>query len=143
MTPIRGKDIMLYVNTGTAQLPVWTAVCSSTGHTLNITTELLDARTKCDGDWAIKLPGGIKSWSIDFDALDDDGQTFTPHDLIAWQLENRQFMVRLRSNVTGSTGYQGAVMIESSSLSAPVDGWSSFNLSVQGTGALNQFIVTT
>ena len=141
MTPIRGKDVMLYVNTGTAQLPVWTAVCSSTGHTLNITTELLDARTKCDGDWAIKLPGGIKSWSVDFDALDTSGQTFTPHDLIAWQLENRQFMVRLRSNATGSTGYQGTVMIESSSLSAPVDGWSSINLSVQGTGALTQFVV--
>lgn len=141
MTPIRGTDIMLYVNTGTVAAPVWTAVCSSTGHTLNINTELLEARTKCDGDWRRLLPGGIRNWSVDFDALDTSGQTFTPHDLIAWQLENRQFMVRLRSNATGSTGYQGTVMIESSSLSAPVDGWSSFNLSVQGTGALTQFVV--
>lgn len=63
-----GKDYLLYINTGTAYVPVWTVIGGQRGATLNQTAEEIDVASKSSGGWGEKLPG-MRSWSIDLDGL--------------------------------------------------------------------------
>jgi TP901-1 family phage major tail protein len=63
-----GKDYLLYVNTGTAYVPVWTLVGGQRGASLGMTAEEIDASSKTTGGWTATLPG-MRSWNIDLDGL--------------------------------------------------------------------------
>lgn len=140
MAAIPGKDVMLYVE----ETPgVWTAICHSTGHTLNINTDLQSAVTKCSGGWAEHLTDGMKDWSVDIDGLEDDAQDITPHDLIAYQLAGLGFKVKLAQTADGTTYYEGNVSIQTSSLNAPADSWVGWTLTLVGNGELKQLTVGT
>lgn len=140
MAAIPGKDVMLYVE----ETPgAWTAICHSTGHTLNINTDLQSAVTKCSGGWAEHLTDGMKDWSVDIDGLEDDAQDITPHDLIAYQLAGLPFKVKLAQTADGTIYYEGNVSIQTSSLNAPADSWVGWTLTLVGNGELKQLTVGT
>lgn len=140
MAAIPGKDVMLYVE---ATPGVWTAICHSTGHTLNINTDLQSAVTKCSGGWAEHLTDGMKDWSVDIDGLEDDAQDITPHDLIAYQLAGLGFKVKLAQTAAGTIYYEGNVSVQTSSLNAPADSWVGWTLTLVGNGELKQLTVGT
>ena len=131
---------MLYVE---ATPGVWTAICHSTGHTLNINTDLQSAVTKCSGGWAEHLTDGMKDWSVDIDGLEDDAQDITPHDLIAYQLAGLGFKVKLAQTAAGTIYYEGNVSVQTSSLNAPADSWVGWTLTLVGNGELKQLTVGT
>ena len=138
MAAIPGKDVLLYVETSPG---VWTAICHSTGHTLNINTDLQEAVTKCSGGWSEHLTDGRKDWSVDVDGLDDDAQDITPHDLINYQLQGLPFMVRLAQTAEGTIYYEGNVSVQTSSLNAPADSWVGWSMTLVGNGPLYQKVV--
>lgn len=63
-----GKDYLLYINIGTAFVPVWIVIGGQRGATLNQSAEEIDVGSKSSGGWGEKLPG-MRSWSIDLDGL--------------------------------------------------------------------------
>lgn len=63
-----GKNYLLYVNTGTPTVPVWTLIGGQRGSALNRKAESIDASNKTTGGWKANLPG-LLSWSIALDGL--------------------------------------------------------------------------
>ena len=63
-----GKDFLLYVNTGTVAVPVWTVVGGQRGASLSRSAEEIDISHKSSGGWGAKK-SGLRSWSIDLDGL--------------------------------------------------------------------------
>jgi predicted secreted protein len=135
MAAIPGKDVLLYVES----IPgVWTAICHSTGHTLNINTDLQSAVTKCSGGWAEHLTDGMKDWSVDVDGLEDDAQDITPHDLIGYQIAGLGFRCKIAQTADGTVYYEGNVSVQTSSQNAPADSWVGWTLTLVGNGPLEQ-----
>jgi len=138
MAAIPGKDLLLYVELVPG---VWTAVCASTSHTLNIATDHPEAVTKCSGGWAEHLTDGRKSWTVDVDGLHDPDQDITIDDLIAYQLAGVGMMIRMSLTEVGSIYYQGTVSIDTSSITAPADSFVGWSLTLIGNGELEQLTV--
>ena len=46
LIPSDGVDFLLKVNTGTAEIPVWTVIGGQRGATLSLTAEQIDASNK-------------------------------------------------------------------------------------------------
>lgn len=63
-----GKDYLLYVNTGTPAVPVWTLIGGQRAGTLSRKAESIDASNKTTGGWKSILIG-LLSWSIALDGL--------------------------------------------------------------------------
>jgi TP901-1 family phage major tail protein len=63
-----GKDFLLYVNTGTVSVPVWTLIGGQRNAPLNQEAEEIDTSHKTSGGWKTSEVGLI-GWSIDLDGL--------------------------------------------------------------------------
>lgn len=138
MAAIPGKNLLLYVELTPG---VWTSVCASTSHTLNIATEHPEAVTKCSGGWAEHLTDGRKSWTVDVDGLHDPDQDVTIDELIAYQIEGLGMRIKMSLTDAGSTYYEGDVSIDTSSITAPADGFVGWSLTFIGNGKLEPKVV--
>jgi predicted secreted protein len=63
-----GKDYLLFVNTGTAYVPVWTLVGGQRSASLGRTTDEIDTSCKTSGGYKSAI-SGLRGWSIDLDGL--------------------------------------------------------------------------
>lgn len=138
MAAIPGKNLLLYVELTPG---VWTSVCASTSHTLNISTDHPEAVTKCSGGWAEHLTDGRKSWTVDVDGLHDPDQDVTIDDLIAYQISGLGMRIKMSLTDVGSTYYEGDVSIDTSSITAPADGFVGWSLTFIGNGELEPKVV--
>jgi TP901-1 family phage major tail protein len=64
----RGKDYLLYINTGTALIPSWTLIGGQRAGTLSRKGDTIDVSNKTTGGWKASLVG-LLSWSIALDGL--------------------------------------------------------------------------
>ena len=138
MAAIPGKNLLLYVELTPG---VWTSVCASTSHTLNIATEHPEAVTKCSGGWAEHLTDGRKSWTVDVDGLHDPDQDVTIDELIAYQIQGYGMKIKMSLTDAGTTYYEGEVSIDTSSITAPADGFVGWSLTFIGNGELEPKVV--
>ena len=138
MAAIPGKNLLLYVELTPG---VWTSVCASTSHTLNIATEHPEAVTKCSGGWAEHLTDGRKSWTVDVDGLHDPDQDVTIDELIAYQIAGLGMKIKMSLTDAGTTYYEGEVSIDTSSITAPADGFVGWSLTFIGNGELEPKVV--
>lgn len=65
---IEGKDLMLYINKGTKELPQWKPTAMATSHKVSFKAETKDRKTKESGKWAEKVVT-MFSVSISVEAL--------------------------------------------------------------------------
>ena len=137
MAAIPGKKLLLYVELA----GVWTAVCVSTSHTLNIATEHPEAVTKCSGGWAEHLTDGRKSWTVDVDGLHDPDEDVTIDELIAYQIAGLGMKIKMSLTDAGTPYYEGEVSIDTSSITAPADGFVGWSLTFIGNGELEPKVV--
>lgn len=63
-----GKNFLLYINIGSATIPVWSLIGGQRNSKLGRTASSVDTSNKATGGWGSKLPG-IRSWNIDLDGL--------------------------------------------------------------------------
>lgn len=63
-----GKDYLLYVNTGTPTVPVWTLIGGQRGASLSRSADSIDVSHKTSGGWKA-AKAGLRGWSIDLDGL--------------------------------------------------------------------------
>lgn len=133
-----GKDYLVYINTGTTLIPVWTLIGGQRGASLKLSADEIDVSNKGSGGWSSKL-AGMKSWSIDLDGLlllQDDGiealrQIFN-------QSKQGNFKFRFPDN-----SYQiGWASITDFSSETPHDGEATLKGTLNGVGPVSNVSVT-
>lgn len=65
---ITAKNVGIYYNSGTSEVPVWLLAVCSTSDGFSGSTDAVTTSTKCDDGWVSSLPGD-KSWSFSHSAL--------------------------------------------------------------------------
>jgi len=145
---VNGGDILVYMNTGTAISPVWTAIGHATEHSMSIKTELRDRVTKDTGAWRSRK-AGIMDATINIGALTTyDGYGY--NDLLALFKTRASVLVkyagRLAADVTAGTAEvaetsgdkyeEGSFIIESVDRTDAANTDSTFSVALQSDGEL-------
>ena len=129
---MRGLDVLIKVNVGTAETPEYIAVGAQRGASLSRSAETLDKTSKDSDGWQESL-AGLKSWSISTDGLlilDDEGYE---------ALENAYMMsenVLIQFSTKSGAMFEGDAIITAIDLDAPYDDLISYTAEFQGSGAL-------
>lgn len=130
----KGIDFIIKVNTGTAEVPVYTAVGAQRGASLSMSAETLDKTTKDSAGWAESL-AGMKAWSISADGLlilDDTGYLA----LETAYMEDKNVLIQMHTK-SGAL-YEGDAIITTIDLDAPYDDLASYSAEFTGAGALTK-----
>jgi len=132
-----GKDYLLYVNIGTAAVPVWQLIGGQRSSSVGRSADSVDVACKTSNGWAAKK-AGLRSWSVDLDSLvilDDTG----------YQVLDQAFMTGVEINVRlvypDATYQDGWGSLTDFSLDTPHDGEASAKGTIDGNGALSSRIV--
>lgn len=128
---IKGKGVLIKVNTGTEATPVWTKVAGQTGATLNRSVETLEATTK-DND-SKEFLGGYDEWSIEAEGLlqlGDAGFEKLEEAFMAKALVKAQFAM------PNGDIYTGMAVITDLPIEAPMDDLVTYSVTLQGSGSL-------
>ena len=137
LIPSDGVDFLIKVNTGSAEVPVWTTIGGQRGATLNLTSAQIDASNKMSGAWTTSVPG-LLSWSIDADAVLLTAASGLTVDAGRAKLLNvfaARELVHVRYVRKDGSKFQGYAAISDLSEEAPHDGVATFKITLQGTGA--------
>ncbi len=128
-----GKDYLLYINTGTAQSPVWTLIGGQRSADLSRSADSIDVSHKTSGGWKSNK-AGLRGWSIDLDALVLLSDAALPYLEKAFD-DGTEINVRLQyPNMTEQTGWGS---LTDFSLATPHDGEASLTGTIEGNGALS------
>ncbi len=132
-----GKDYLLYINTGTATVPVWTLIGGQRGSSLSRSADSIDVSHKTSGGWKSAL-AGLRGWSIDLDGL------VLLTDLGLQALE-QAFMSGIEINIKfaypDATYHTGWGSITDFSIETPHDGEASLSGTIEGNGPLDPRII--
>lgn len=131
--PIAGVDILVKVNTGTMEAPVWTSIGGQRGATLNRTGDEIDASDKTTGGWK-KKQIGLLEWSIDADLVLQDSDTALS--ALETAFNNRQ-QVQVQMALPGNKEYTGMAMVSDLSIDAPHDDVTTVSCTLSGAGVLS------
>lgn len=131
---MRGLDVLIKVNVGTADTPEYIAVGAQRGASMSRSAETLDKTSKDSDGWQESL-AGLKSWTISTDGLlilDDEGYE---------ALEDAYMMsenVLVQFSTKSGTMYEGEAIITTIDLDAPYDDLTSYTAEFQGAGELKK-----
>lgn len=126
-------DFLLYINTGTPEVPVYTKVGGQRGGTLTMENDPIELTTK-DSDGFNEYDYGFSDWSLEADGLYVVNET--SHDaLIDAFLNKEQVLARWRRSDGTGKGFEGSTIITEYSIEAPYDDESTYSISLQGSGA--------
>lgn len=127
-----GKDFLLYVNTGTVAIPVWTLIGGQRGASLARSAEEIDVSHKGSGGWGAKK-AGLRSWSLDLDGLvlaADSGIA-----ALEYAFQNG-LEVNIKLEYPDKSYNTGWGSVTDFSMEAPHDGEASLKGTISGNGAL-------
>lgn len=128
-------SFLVKVNTGTAELPVWTAVGSQRDAKLNRDMGTVDVSTKSSGGWEESMAGN-RSWSIEANAL------YVPDDTAYEALEDAwdaRSTVHVQVEEANGDTYDGDAYITSFPKSFPNSPEAvTIDVTFKGTGALTR-----
>ena len=134
MATEKGLDILISVNTGTAETPTWTVVAGQRGAELSRSADTFDSTSKDSEGWKDN-EAGLKEWSIETDGLlieDDEG----------YQALEEAFMnsEKVKVQFASKTGakYSGMAVVTSFPISAPYDDLVTYTCSLTGAGKLTK-----
>lgn len=130
----KGIDMLIKVNTGTAEKPVYTAVGAQRGASLSMSADTLDKTSKQSEGWSESL-AGLKSWSISTDGLlilNDEGYLAIEE---AYMLGKN---VLVQMSTKSGTLYEGEATITTVDLDAPYDDLANYSAQFTGAGKLTK-----
>lgn len=131
MAKVKGSSVLVKVNTGTAEAPVWTNVAGQTGGTLERSRETIEATTK---DSATKeFMVGHKEWSIACEGLYVVGDA--GYQALEAAYDAGEFMLVIFELHDGSY-YEGLALPTELPIEAPADDLMSWSTTFQGSGDL-------
>jgi TP901-1 family phage major tail protein len=131
-----GKDYLLYINTGTVAVPVWTLIGGQRSSSLGRTADSIDTSHKTSGGWKSAL-AGLRGWSIDLDGL------VLLNDLGIDALEtafSQGKQVNIKFEYPDKRYQTGWASITDFSMETPHDGEASLSGTLEGNGELSDKI---
>lgn len=130
---VKGVDVLIYVNTGTDTMPVWTVVGGQRSATLSEEAETIDVTTK--GSIAQEFEYGLYNWTISCDGIyiKDDTAYAALRSAIRQQ---KKVKVRIKEGDVYTA--EGLAIVTSSELEAPYDDAATYSVELQGTGPLTE-----
>ena len=136
MMPKTGIDVLVKVNTGTDDMPVWTTVAGQRGLSRGFSVDTIDVTSKDTVGWR-EFIAGFSSWTIDFDGLyvEDDAGYQALMDAV---LSKKPVKVRMIDSK--GKGLEGLAIITDFPLEAPYDAEMTYSVSLQGTGPLTEVV---
>lgn len=129
--PTTGVKFLVYVNTGTVAVPVYTKVAGQRGATLNRSAETVDVTSKDSNNWR-ENEHGIREWSIDFDGL------LVESDIAFAELEDalmNQVKLMVQFETAAGNKYEGTALLTDFPIEGPYDGESTYSGTLMGDGA--------
>jgi TP901-1 family phage major tail protein len=126
----RGVNFLLYINTGTTELPEYTKVAGQRGGTFNRSADTIDLTSKDNSGWQDE-DYGTASWSIEADGLlvEDDAGYAALEDAF----DNKQ-VVLVRWETAAGNKYEGDAIITDFSNEAPYDDSATYSVTLNGKG---------
>lgn len=126
----RAVDFLIYVNTGTEQIPTYVKVAGQRGGTFNRSKDMLDATSKDSGSMK-NNEYGLGEWTIEGDGLliEDDAGYLALED--AFDLDKK---VLVRWSTAAGNKYEGSALINELSNEAPYDDLATYSVSLTGDG---------
>lgn len=128
-----GKDYFLFANEGTVAVPQWTVIGGQRSTDLSRSAESIDGSQKVNDGWGQGLQG-LKSWSIDLDALALLGDR-------GFQMLEKAFDESMQLNIllfyADYTMQTGWASITDLSLSTAHDDVASTSATLEGNGKLS------
>ena len=125
--PIKGADVLIYVNTGTAETPIWTKVAGQRDASVDRTGSAIDMNSKDNSGWEMAEPGR-NSWSISCDALYSPTDEGVEALKAAWA--NRE-KVKVQVQETGTATEEGEAIVTSFNTSHPDGDNSTLSVTLQ------------
>lgn len=129
-----GKEYLLYINTGTVEVPKWTVVGGQRSTSLKRTADEIDASDKTTKGWKSSL-AGLRSWSMEASAiviLSDEGR-----EALDYAYENG-VQVHCKFEFPDKVNYTGWGSIADYSLETPHDDVATCSLTINGVGPLTK-----
>jgi len=141
MAAINGTSLTLYIPQGAVGSEVWIPIGLAKSASLSISADTPDISTKDSSAWT-EVMAGIKSFSMDFDALlsltdDASANGFVP----LYSYFTDRTTIKVAFGKDGSFWY-GDAIISSLEQSAEAEQPVSYSGSLTGTGALTYSVVT-
>jgi TP901-1 family phage major tail protein len=126
----RGVNFLLYINTGTVELPTYTKVAGQRGGTFNRSSDTLDLTSKDNAGWQDE-DYGTASWSIEADGLlvESDAGYAALEDAF----DNKEFVL-VRWETAAGNKYEGSAIITDFSTEAPYDDSATYSITLNGKG---------
>lgn len=127
-----GINFLIYVNTGTPTVPVYTLVAGQRGATLNRSRDTVELTNKTTGDGFKEFAGTSAEWSVDFDGLLVESDTALQSLEDAF-FNNEEVLVRFQT--ASGNKYEGNTIFTDFPIEAPYDSEVTYSGTLQGTGA--------
>lgn len=144
MSKISAKDILISVNTGTDEVPVWMKIACSTSDGFSGSTDVVTINSKCTSGWADSEPGN-KSWSFSNESY---AETEPAADALSydevfdlWKADTVATF-KIESITPGEYLRQGLGFISSLGETASNGDYLTFNLEITGKGEVVNAITT-
>jgi TP901-1 family phage major tail protein len=126
----RGVNFLLYVNTGTVELPAYTKVAGQRGGTFNRSSDTLDLTSKDNAGWQDE-DYGTASWSIEADGLLVESDT--GYAALEDAFDGKEFVL-VRWETAAGNKYEGSAIITDFSTEAPYDDSATYSITLNGKG---------
>lgn len=134
MAEIKGLDVLINVNTGTAEVPEFTKVAGQRGATLSRSVDTLETTSK-NTEGFKDFEYSFKEWSIEADGLLVDGDE-------AFNALEEAFMnsekVLVQMAFPSGKQYKGLAVISEIPIEAPYDDMATYSVTLQGAGKLEK-----
>lgn len=127
-----GKDYLLYVNTGTVEVPVWSVVGGQRSTSLSRSADEIDCSHKTSGGWKI-TKAGLRSWSMELESvvvLSDEGAA-----AMDYAFENGK-EVNCKFVYPNSDEFVGWGSVTDYSMETPHDDVATISCTISGNGPL-------
>lgn len=132
-----GTLTALYVQV--AGTPTKVAHLTNTEFSFEMATR--DASTKDSGGWQDILEGQ-KSWSVSAECFFAEDATYGYDELFDAMNSREKVLILVSSQVNGDNKYKGQGYVTSLSRSAGVEESETYSISITGTGAINEYVVS-
>jgi predicted secreted protein len=126
---ILGTNVILYYFNGTTNIPF----AASTNCSFEVSVDQTNV-TSATSAWFKEFKPDTASWSLTCDGLITLND-WDYKDMLDTQLSRTAIVVRFAVGTSTTYTIQGTANIESVSIAAPVEGISTYSISLQGTGA--------
>jgi predicted secreted protein len=138
MANVRSESCVLYINTGSISVPVYTALGSEESLTLNRSGDDIDLSDK-SSNWNL-ITGGKKSWNVSANGLWVETDAAWNALETAYETDSREILIKVKT--ISSNMYTGNAVISSLNITAAKHDVVRVDLALNGDGALTEATAT-